>query len=110
LIFLECYENELEQTKQLTLDIMENRDYVTRLTSNINDIEKKYETLSNDHQQYKIDSDNTICALRSKLNASEEIVKKLLPGNLFLFIITKFPKIKNLFSWILLNLQSLKNA
>eukprot|EP00102_Acyrthosiphon_pisum_P012409 XP_008181542.1 PREDICTED: nucleoprotein TPR [Acyrthosiphon pisum] len=76
-----CYENELEQTKQLTMDIMENRDYVSKLTSNTNDIEKRYETLSNDHQQYKIDSDNTICVLRSKLNASEEIVKQLLPVN-----------------------------
>lgn len=76
-----CYENELEQTKQLTMDIMENRDYVSRLTSNINDIEKKYATLLNDHQQYKIDSDNTICVLRSKLNASEEIVKQLFPVN-----------------------------
>lgn len=103
MIFLVCYENELEQTKQLTMDIMENRDYVSRLTSNINDIEKKYATLLNDHQQYKIDSDNTICVLRSKLNASEEIVKQLFPGNLFLFIIRKFPKIKNLFSWILKN-------
>lgn len=89
MIFLVCYENELEQTKQLTIDIMVNRDYVSKLTSNINDFEKKYVTLSNDYQQYKIDSDNTMCALRSKLNASEEIVKQLFPGNLFLFIINK---------------------
>lgn len=66
---------------------MENRDYVSALTSSLNDIEKKFSTLTNDHQQYKIDSEHTICVLSSKLNASEEIVKQILPGNLFLFII-----------------------
>ncbi|XP_022171411.1 nucleoprotein TPR-like isoform X3 [Myzus persicae] len=79
--YKECYENELEQTKNLTINIMENRDYVSKLTSTINDIENKFSTLSNDHKQYKIDSEHTICVLRSKLNASEEIVKQILPVN-----------------------------
>jgi len=63
---------------------MENRDYVSKLTASLNNIENKFSTLSNDHQQYKIDSEHTICVLSSKLNASEEIVKQILPGNLLL--------------------------
>uniref|UniRef100_A0A2S2PQR5 NUA/TPR/MLP1-2-like domain-containing protein n=2 Tax=Schizaphis graminum TaxID=13262 RepID=A0A2S2PQR5_SCHGA len=79
--YKECYENELEQTKKLTIDILDNRDYVSTLTSSLNDTEKKFSTLSNDHQQYKVASEHTIHILRNKLNASEEIVKQLLPVN-----------------------------
>ncbi|XP_025205590.1 nucleoprotein TPR [Melanaphis sacchari] len=77
--YKECYENELEQTKKLTIDILENRDYVSTLTSSLNDLEKKFSTISNDHQQYKVASEHTIYILKNKLNASEEIVKQLLP-------------------------------
>ncbi|XP_027851398.2 nucleoprotein TPR-like isoform X1 [Aphis gossypii] len=79
--YKDCYENELEQTKKLTIDILENRDYVSTLTSSLDDLEKRFSTLSNDHQQYKVTSEHTIRVLRNKLDASEEIVKQLFPVN-----------------------------
>lgn len=80
---LECYENELEQTKRQTINIGDDRDYINKLTSELNDIENKYSILSNDHQQYKTATEHTIFVLTNKLNASEEIVKQLIPGNFF---------------------------
>lgn len=51
------------------------------LTTSLNDAETKFSTLSNEFEQYKSAKENTIIAISNKLNASEEIVKQLLPGN-----------------------------
>lgn len=81
LLIVECYEKEVEQTKKLTSDIVENKDYVNKLTTSLNDIENKFSKLLNDHEQYKTTKENTISVLKNKLNASEEIVQQILPGN-----------------------------
>jgi len=65
----------------LTKNIIENKDYICTLTTSLNDVEKKLSTILNDYEQYKICKENTISILTSKLNASEDIVKQLLPGN-----------------------------
>lgn len=53
------------------------------LTTSLNDIEKNYLKLAKDYEQHKINKENIISILKNKLNASEEIVQQLLPGNLF---------------------------
>lgn len=63
------------------------------MTSSLNDIEKKYSILLNDHQQYKTATEHTLFVLKNQLNASEEIVKQLFPGNIYLFL---FIFVKNL--------------
>jgi hypothetical protein len=78
---IECYEKEVDQTKKLTANILENKDYVCSLITSLNDAENKFSTLSNEFEQYKSAKENTIIAISNKLNASEEIVKQLLPGN-----------------------------
>lgn len=81
MIFLvECYEEEVKQTKKLTNDMIETKDYVNTLTKSLNDIEKKCTNLKNEYDQYKIDTQNSTSVLINKLNASEEIVKQLFPG------------------------------
>lgn len=81
LFYVDCYQKEVEQTKKLTADIVENNNYVGILTTSLNDAEKKFSILSNEFDQYKSAKENTVIALSNKLNASEEIVKQLLPGN-----------------------------
>lgn len=56
------------------------------LTTSLNDVEKKFSTLSDDFEQYKISKEHSISILTNKLNASEEIVKQLFPGIQFYII------------------------
>jgi len=81
LFVIECYEKEIEQTQSLTKDIIKSKDYICSLTTSLNDSEQKCSELLNNYEQYKSCQEKTISVLSSKLNASEEIVKQLFPGN-----------------------------
>lgn len=74
------------QSNKLTRDIIDNKDYVCSLTTSLNDVEKNYLKLAKEYEEHKICKENTISTLKNKLNASEEIVQQLLPGNLFYYI------------------------
>lgn len=65
-----------------------NKEYVCQLTTKLNDLEKKFSEVLNEYNEYKIAQENIVSVLSSKLNASEDIVKQLLPGNFFYFINT----------------------
>ncbi|XP_050441789.1 nucleoprotein TPR-like [Adelges cooleyi] len=79
--YKECYENEVEQTNKLTKEIVSTKDYVNTLTSSLDDVETKLNKVMNEYEQYKNDTKNTTNILINKLNASEDIVKQLLPVN-----------------------------
>lgn len=78
---VDCYEIEVLQINKLTKDIIENKDYVSNLTSSLNDVENKYSKVLDEYEDYKISNENTMAVLKNKLNASEDIVKQLLPSN-----------------------------
>lgn len=77
---IECYENELQETRKLTNDTVKTKDYVNTLTASFDDLELKYSKLLKEYEQYKFDTKNTTNALINKLDAAEDIVKQLLPG------------------------------
>lgn len=70
----------------MTREIEENKEYTCSLTESLDDLEKKYSKLLNEYEKYKIAKENTIRVITNKLNASEEIVKQIFPGNLFVLI------------------------
>lgn len=63
------------------MDITENKNYVCTLTTSLNNAEIKYLKLSDEYEKYKISKEKTMSVLKNKLQASEDIVKQLLPSN-----------------------------
>lgn len=72
--------------------MVDNKNYVCTLTTSLNEIEEKYLNLSNEYKQYKINQENVTSLLTSKLTASEEIVKQLIPGKKYFTIHFKIIK------------------
>lgn len=94
----ECYENEANQTKTLTKYTDTNKEYVCQLTTKLNDLEKNSSEILNEYKEYKIEQASIISILTNKLNASEEIVQQLLPGNIFFYVCKfKLKDYKNIF-------------
>ncbi|VVC26804.1 Major intrinsic protein, conserved site [Cinara cedri] len=109
--YKDCFETEVLQINKLTNEIIENKDYVCSLTSSLNSAENKYSQLLDEYKNYKIDKENALFVLTNKLNASEEVVKQLLPihGDTSNYLIhkgTTFTDIYAIYKETCLNLQS----